>query len=71
MGRGDAGDAYFGFLTFYMWVLYKERGIGMRILWFALIMSLGNIAMSLYVLIQLMRLSPADPVESILWSRKT
>jgi hypothetical protein len=38
-------------------------------LWFVLIMCLGNIAMSLYVLIQLFRLRPEDKAESILWSR--
>jgi Protein of unknown function (DUF1475) len=62
-------DAYCGFITFYVWVLYKERGLAARILWFLLVMGLGNIAMSLYVLIQLFRLKPDQPVESILWSR--
>ena len=60
-------DAYFGFLTFYVWVVYKETNIGLRILWFVLIMSLGNIAMSAYVLIQLMRLRADEPVEAVLW----
>ena len=62
-------DAYFGFLTFYLWVVYKERHIWTRLLWFVLIMGLGNIAMSLYVSLQLMRLRVGDPVESILWRR--
>jgi hypothetical protein len=62
-------DAYFGFLTFYVWVVYKERKIWARILWFLLIMGLGNIAMSLYVLIQLMRQSADEPAETILWRR--
>jgi hypothetical protein len=62
-------DAYFGFLTFYVWVVYKERKIWARILWFLLIMGLGNIAMSLYVLIQLMRLRTDEPAETILWRR--
>ena len=62
-------DAYFGFLTFYVWVVYKEREIRARILWFVLIMGLGNIAMSLYVFIQLMRLRGDEPAETILWRR--
>jgi len=62
-------DAYLGFLTFYVWVVYKERKIVARIGWFLLIMGLGNIAMSLYVLIQLVRLRPDEPAESILWRR--
>lgn len=62
-------DAYFGFTTFYVWVAYKERGIAARILWFVLIMCLGNIAMSAYVLRELFRLPASEPVESILWRR--
>ncbi len=46
-------DAYFGFLTFYVWVAYKEPGMFRKTLWFVLIMASGNIAMSLYMLIQL------------------
>ena len=59
-------DAYCGFVTFYVWVFYKERRVGTRILWFLLIMGLGNIAMSFYVLIQLFRLKPEEPAASIL-----
>jgi hypothetical protein len=62
-------DAYGGFITFYMWVVYKERGAGRRILWFVLIMCLGNIAMSAYVLRELFRLPASEPVESVLWRR--
>jgi hypothetical protein len=62
-------DAYAGFITFYMWVVYKERGAGVRILWFVLIMCLGNIAMSAYVLRELFRLPATETVESILWRR--
>jgi hypothetical protein len=62
-------DAYAGFITFFMWVVYKERGAGRRILWFALIMCLGNIAMSAYLLRELFRLPESEKVESILWRR--
>jgi len=63
-------NAFFGFLTFYVWVVYKQRRIIPCLLWFLLIMTLGNIATSLYVLVQRMRLRSNDPIESILWSRK-
>jgi len=59
-------DAYFGFFTFWCWVAYKERTLAGRIIWFLLIMSLGNIAMSFYVLIQLFRLRPGEPAETLL-----
>ena len=58
-------DAYFGFITFWVWVAYKERSMAGRLLWLILILGLGNIAMSLYVLIQLFRLKPDEPVEAL------
>jgi hypothetical protein len=61
-------DAYAGFLTFYAWVFYKTRGFA-RAGWFVAIMLLGNIAMSVFVLIELRRLAPGDPVERLLLRR--
>ena len=61
-------DAYAGFLTFYAWVFYKERAAG-RVLWFVAIMLLGNIAMSVYVLRQLLRLKADEPIEALLTRR--
>lgn len=62
-------DAYFGFVTFYVWVYYKERRWLNRCLWFIAIMLLGNMAMSAYVLIQLARLKPDESVSSMLAAR--
>ena len=62
-------DAYCGFITFFVWVAYKEINTVRRVTWFVLIMCLGNIAMASYVLIQLFRLKTEEPVESMLWSR--
>ncbi|MBI5085685.1 MAG: DUF1475 family protein [Acidobacteria bacterium] len=62
-------DAYFGFVTFFVWVAYKERRMWARVVWFVVIMGLGNIAMSLYVLIELLRLRRDEPAEAILWRR--
>jgi hypothetical protein len=62
-------DAYCGFLTFYVWVFYKEARSIRRIVWFVAIMLLGNIAMSAYVLLQLMRLTPYEEASSILTAR--
>jgi isoprenylcysteine carboxyl methyltransferase (ICMT) family protein YpbQ len=59
-------DAYFGFLTFYVWVFYKESRWWLRVLWFIAIMALGNIAMSTYVLLQLFRLRPEQDVSAVL-----
>lgn len=62
-------DAYCGFITFFVWVAYRERGAGIKLLWLILILLLGNIAMSLYVLLQLFRMKPDEPLSSLLASR--
>ena len=62
-------DAYCGFLTFYVWVFYKEPRWRPRIAWFVAIMLLGNMAMSGYLLYQLMRLRPGEPASAILTAR--
>ena len=59
-------DAYFGFVTFYAWVFYKETSWLARVVWFVAIMGLGNIAMSSYVLIQLFKLRAEQPASAIL-----
>lgn len=59
-------DAYFGFITFFVWVCCKERSLASKAIWFVLIMTLGNMAMSSYVLIQLFRLKPEEPLSSLL-----
>ena len=62
-------DAYYGFLTFFVWVCFKERGWFARVLWFVAIMALGNMAMASYVLWQIQKLPPNAPVSDILTSR--
>ena len=62
-------DAYFGFLTFYVWVFYKESRWLPRIAWFIAIMLLGNMAMSAYVLRELFRLRPDQAAREILTAR--
>ena len=62
-------DAYYGFLTFYMWVLWKEPRAWPRIGWFVAIMLLGNMAMAAYVLRQLARLAPTDTMGTLLSAR--
>ncbi len=59
-------DAYCGFLTFYAWVLYKETSAAARSGWFVAIMLLGNIAMATYLLLQLRRLQPGEPLTKLL-----
>ncbi len=56
--RATLVDAYCGFTTFYLWVAYREASWRARVLWFALIMTLGNFAMSAYVIWKLVAIEP-------------
>ena len=68
-GLATLADAYFGFLTFYCWVAYKETSWLARGLWFVAIMLFGNMAMALYVLVQLFRLPEGAGVAFLLLRR--
>ena len=52
-------DTYWAFFTFYCWLFYRETSALARGLWLLGIICLGNIAMSVYMLIRLFRL-PLD-----------
>ncbi|MDG1895148.1 MAG: DUF1475 family protein [Fuerstiella sp.] len=62
-------DAYLGFLTVYVWIAWKERTALRRSLWFVLVMSFGNMAVSLYVLLQLLNLPRGSSPSKILTIR--
>jgi hypothetical protein len=62
-------DAYYGFITFYAWVFYKEPRATARIGWFVAIMGLGNMAMAAYVLRELARLRDDEPAAALLLRR--
>jgi hypothetical protein len=64
--RATLADAYFGFLTVYVWIAYRERGWPRRLLWFVLLMALGNIAIAGYLLGALLRLPPDASLERLL-----
>ena len=64
-------DCYFGFLTFYVWLAYRERSLAARVLWLVAILLLGNIAMASYVLSVVFRLPADAPIEAVLIRRKT
>jgi hypothetical protein len=62
-------DAYCGFLTFYVWVYYKEQRPTRRLGWFVAIMALGNMAMAAYVLKELRSLGAGDSAAVLLTRR--
>jgi hypothetical protein len=55
-------DAYWGFITFFVWVAWKEESVAARILWFLAVMLLGNIAMALYFLRELSAVRTSDEI---------
>ena len=59
-------DAYFAFLSFYLWVCYKEHSWRARIIWFFAIALLGNLAMAVYMLIKLVQLPKGATVQDLL-----
>ena len=59
-------DTYWAFLTFYVWLAYKESSNLARLLWLVAILLLGNIAMAGYLLIQLFRLPSTAKIEELL-----
>ena len=67
--RATLTDAYFGFLFFWLWVAWREQSVAKSTLWFVLIMTLGNIAMAAYLLIQLRHIRSGENLDK-LFSRK-
>ncbi len=63
-------DTYFAFLTFYVWLAYKETSHLARLLWLLAILLLGNIAMAIYLLRELFRLPANATMEDLLLRRK-
>jgi hypothetical protein len=59
-------DCYFGFLTFYAWLAYRETAWFARAGWLLAILLLGNIAMSTYLLVTLFRLPTNARIEQVL-----
>ena len=67
--RATLADAYFGFLTFFVWVAYKELHLWRKLIWFTSIMLLGNLAISGYMLLELFKLQEQDNFETLLTRR--
>jgi hypothetical protein len=59
-------DTYFGFLTFWLWLAYREISWIARIAWLIAILALGNIAMSAYVLWVVWRLPSTASMRDVL-----
>ena len=67
--RATLADLYFGFITFFVWVAYKELRLWRKLVWFVSIMLLGNVATSVYMLLELFKLKEGDTLETLLTRR--
>ena len=63
-------DAYWGFVTFFVWVCWKQTSWLARAAWFVAIMLLGNIAMSAYCLSELFSVPRGSDLASLLTARR-
>ena len=63
-------DAYWAFITFTVWVCWKEQSAGARILWFVAVILWGNLAMSLYMLRELFRIKSSAQLGEIFSTRR-
>ncbi|MCW5547443.1 MAG: DUF1475 family protein [Opitutaceae bacterium] len=63
-------DAYFAFLTFYVWVAWKEQSAGARVLWFITVVLWGNFAMATYMLVELFRVRADAPLGEVFTTRR-
>ncbi len=62
-------DAYSGFTLFWVWIAFRERSWGVRILWLILVYALGNIATAAYLFVALHQLRPEQPASDVLVRR--
>ena len=68
-GLATLFDAYFGFLWFWLWVCWKERAWGRRLLWLMLLLALGNLAIAAFVAMQAWRWREAEGFGALLAER--
>lgn len=62
-------DAYWAFLTFYVWAAWKEQSAAARVLWLVAIVLWGNLAMAAYVLRELFAIRATEEL-SLVFTRR-
>lgn len=67
--RATLWDFYANVLVIYLYVLYRENSVAIKIVWLVLFFCLGSIATIAYVLIQLFGLKESQGIEAILKPR--
>ena len=67
--RATLADAYSGFIAVYVWIAWRERSVAARLVWFVLLMTLGNIAIAAYFLMALLREGSGSGID-VLFQRR-
>lgn len=67
--RATLWDFYGNVFIIYLWVLYRERSIAVKLIWAVLFFCLGSIATIGYTLIQLFQLKEGEGIQKILQPR--
>ena len=63
--RATLWDFYANILVIFVWICFRERNTGLKILWLVLLFCLGSIASCGYVLIQLFRLKKGEGLKEL------
>lgn len=69
-GLATMFDAYFGFLAFFLYTLWRERGALARLGWFVALMLLGNFAIAAYLLLALRAAPGETDMGKVFFARK-
>ena len=67
--RATLWDFYANILVIYLWVLYREKSVVIKIVWALLFFSLGSIGSIGYLLIQLFKLKEGDDLSEMLTAK--
>ena len=62
-------DAYWAFVTCYIWVAWKEQSLAARLLWFIAVIGLGNITLAIYFLRELFRVPAGGSLDAVMTRR--
>lgn len=63
-------DAYWAFVTVFVWIAWKEQSAAARGLWFIAVILLGNLATAAYLLNELFKVPATGPLADVFCARR-
>ncbi len=63
-------DAYWAFVTVFVWIAWKEQSAAARGLWFIAVILLGNFATAAYFLRELFKVPATGPLTDVFCARR-